>query len=86
MLLGAIEELLTGEPYVARAKLRTLILATIGFPGLAEIAGIHEKSLIRMLGPKGNPTSDNLLTIIRVLAEREKVQFTVKAAPPRKAA
>src|SRR5687767_7156576 len=73
-LLGAIEELLAGDRYVACAKLRRLILATIGLSGMAEATGIHEKSLARMLGPKGNPTTDNLLAIIRVLAEREKVR------------
>jgi DNA-binding phage protein len=50
----------------------------MGFPAMAEAVGIHEKSLTRMLGPKGNPTSDNLLAVIRVLAEQEKVRFTVK--------
>jgi DNA-binding phage protein len=53
---------------------------------MAEATGIHEKSLVRMLGPKGNPTTDNLLAIIRVLAEREKVRFEVRQAKPRKAA
>jgi DNA-binding phage protein len=85
-LLGAIEELLIGERYVACASLRRLIAATVGFRGMAEITGIHEKSLLRMLGPKGNPTTDNLLAIIRALAEREKVTFAIKEAKTRKAA
>ena len=85
-LLGAVEELLTGEPYVARAKLRRLIAATLGFPAMAKSTSIHEKSLQRMLGPKGNPTTGNLLTIIRVLAEREKVTFAIRDAKARKAA
>lgn len=85
-LLGAIEELLAGDRYVACAKLRRLITATMGFPAMAEATGIHEKSLARMLGPKGNPTTDNLLAIIRVLAAREKVRFEIRQAKPRKAA
>ena len=76
----------TEDRYVACAALRRLIVATMGFPAMAEATGIHEKSLVRMLGPKGNPTTDNLLAIIRVLAEREKVRFEVKQARPRKAA
>lgn len=85
-LLGAIEELLAGDRYVACAKLRRLTLATMGFPAMAEATGIHEKSLARMLGPKGNPTTDNLLAIIRVLAAREKVRFEIRQAKPGKAA
>jgi DNA-binding phage protein len=53
---------------------------------MAKSTNIHEKSLSRMLGPKGNPTTGNLLTIIRVLAEQEKVTFAIKEAKTRKAA
>ena len=85
-LVGAVEELLAGDRYVACASLRRLIAVTVGFSRMAEMTGIHEKSLIRMLGPKGNPTTDNLFKVIRVLAGRENVRFAVKEAKPRQAA
>ncbi|MCZ6774299.1 MAG: transcriptional regulator, partial [Proteobacteria bacterium] len=37
------------------------------------------KSLIRMLGPKGNPTAKNLFGILGELKEQEGVEFEVHA-------
>jgi DNA-binding phage protein len=53
--------------------------ATIGFPVLAEKAGIHVKTLHQMFGPKGNPTAANLFNIIACLQEHEGVRLQVVA-------
>jgi hypothetical protein len=39
------------------------------------------KSLMRMLGPAGNPRADNLFEVVSFLQQREKVRFQVKTAP-----
>jgi hypothetical protein len=39
-----------------------------------------EKSLMRMLGPGGNPTAENLLGMISVLQEETGVQLEIRAA------
>ena len=40
----------------------------MGFERLGELTGIPAKSLMRMLGPKGNPQARNLLDVIGHLA------------------
>ena len=40
-----------------------------------------EKSLMRMFGPKGNPSSHNIFGVIAELAKAEGVNFSLKAKP-----
>jgi DNA-binding phage protein len=61
-----------------------VVKASPGFPAVAKATGIHEKSLIRMLGPKGNPTAASLARIFRVLADHHNVDFVVKTSPRKK--
>jgi DNA-binding phage protein len=63
MLDEAATLFLNGEPDVARAILRDLVNATVGFEGLAEATAKPSKSLHRMLSPRGNPSMDNLAAI-----------------------
>ena len=55
-------------------------------PGLHIEAGtlteIPPKSLSRMFGPKGNPTSKNLLKVINALSEYEGIRLRVIAEEP----
>jgi hypothetical protein len=46
---------------------------------LGELTGRNPKSLIRMLGPKGNPTAKNLFNILGELREQEGVEFEAHA-------
>ena len=41
---------------------------------------IDPKSLMRMLGPSGNPKTDNFIEIIKYLQTREGVHLKVEAA------
>jgi DNA-binding phage protein len=79
LLSDAIESLLAGEEALGREILRDYINATLGFPALAEMTGIHVKSLHQMFGPKGNPTAANLFSIIACLQEHEGVRLQVVA-------
>jgi DNA-binding phage protein len=78
MLTEAINELLSGDLDAGKAMLRDYINATITFDGLARETGKPSKSLHRMLGPRGNPTAENLFAIIRVLQQAEHIQLAVK--------
>ena len=46
---------------------------------VAEATHIPSKSLMRMLGPSGNPRADNLFEIVSFLQQREGLRFHVKA-------
>ena len=67
LLKESIELLLAGEVDIGKALLRDYVNATVGFEKLARATGIPTKSLMRMLGPNGNPRASNLLTIIAKL-------------------
>jgi DNA-binding phage protein len=79
LLTEAINELLAGDLQAGKAMLRDYVNATITFDGLADAVGKPSKSLQRMLGPRGNPTADSLLGIIRALQDVERVRLHVKA-------
>jgi DNA-binding phage protein len=67
LLTEAVELLLAGELETGKAILRDYINATVGFEKLAKETGTPPKSLMRMLGPKGNPRASNLLGVISTL-------------------
>jgi DNA-binding phage protein len=79
LLTEAVEQLLAGELEDGKAVLRDYINATIGFEKLAKATGTPPKSLMRMLGPKGNPRANNLLTVIGKLQRISKVHLAVAA-------
>jgi DNA-binding phage protein len=80
LLREGIECLLTGDIATAKTILRDYINATLGFTELAEATRIPSKSLMRMLGPSGNPRTDNLFVVVSFLQRHEGVRFRLKAA------
>lgn len=79
MLTEAVNELLAGELDTGKAMLRDYVNATISFQTLADETEIPVKSLQRMLGPRGNPTAENLLKIINVLQKSEHIKLSVSS-------
>jgi hypothetical protein len=79
-LTEALDCFLAGDTETGKAILRDYINATIGFEALGTLTGKDAKSLMRMLGPKGNPQARNLFDVIAQLQEREGVQFHVQPA------
>ncbi len=75
----AVNELLSGDLDAGKAILRNYINATITFQELGRKLKKSSKSIHRMLGPRGNPRADNILEIIKILQEHEKVKLQVKA-------
>ena len=79
-LLGeAMQALLDGDLEEGRAALRSCINATVGFEKLGTALGQSPKSLMRMFGPAGNPTAENLLAVIGVLRAEIGVRLQVRA-------
>ncbi|CAA7623143.1 DNA-binding protein [Magnetospirillum sp. UT-4] len=71
LVTEASEHLLDGDFATAKAILRDYINATIGFDELGRAVGTPPKSLMRMLGPRGNPQANSLLPVIAFIRRRE---------------
>ena len=74
-----VERLLAGEVETGKSVLRDCINATIGFRELGGLTGKSPKSLMRMLGPHGNPRARNLFEIIGRLQQREGLHLKAQA-------
>jgi hypothetical protein len=55
LLREGIDTMLTGDMDAGKAILRDYVKATVGFEKLDEATATLPKSLIRMVGPRGNP-------------------------------
>lgn len=77
LLDEAVSLFLNGDPEAARLVLRDLVNATVGFEKLALETARPSKSLHRMLSAKGNPTMDNLNSILKVLRTKLQVEIEV---------
>lgn len=83
LLREGVEAFVTGDVETGKTVLRDYINATVGFPHLGKITRRSPKSLMRMLGPAGNPQARNLFEIVQYLQKRERVRFRVRAASAR---
>jgi len=72
LIAEAVECLLDNDFETAKSILRDYINATMGFDELAREVGTLPKSLMRMLGPRGNPQAKSLLPVIAHIRRREK--------------
>src|SRR5437588_8174499 len=79
LLREGVDTLLAGDVDTGKAILRDYIKATVGFEKLAEATGTPPKSLVRMLGPRGNPQARNLFCVIGYLQKRAGVELHVTA-------
>ncbi len=79
LLTESIECMLAGDTDTGKALLRDYINATVGFEKLADITNKPSKSLMRMFSPSGNPTANNLFSIISTLQKREGVKLHIQA-------
>jgi DNA-binding phage protein len=79
MFQEAMQSLLKADVDDGRAALRTYINATLGFERLGAVLGRSPKSLMRMFGPNGNPTAENLLSVIGALQAETGVHLEVRA-------
>jgi DNA-binding phage protein len=79
LLREAIELMLSGDEKTGRAILRNYINATVGFQQLEHASSIPANSLMRMLGPNGNPSARNLFGVLAHLQAHEGVNFALQS-------
>ncbi len=79
LLREGIENFLSGDVETGKIILRDFINATIGFTKLSDVTRRSAKSLMRMLGPTGNPQARNLFEIVAYLQRAEGVRFEVRS-------
>ena len=77
LLREGIDTMLAGDVDTGKAILRDYIKATVGFEKLGEATGTPAKSLIRMLGPRGNPQAKNLFSVIGYLQKQAGLHLHV---------
>jgi hypothetical protein len=80
LLREGIESFLVGDVEIGKIILRDFINATVGFAKLSDVTRRSAKSLMRMLGPRGNPQARNLFEIVAYLQRAEGVRFEVRSA------
>jgi hypothetical protein len=80
LLIEGIEAFLSGDVETGKAVLRDCINATVGFGELSRVLNRSPKSLMRMLGPAGNPQAQNLFEIIAFLQRDAGVNLKVRLA------
>jgi DNA-binding phage protein len=76
----AVDALLSGDVETGKTVLRDNINATVGFDKLATVTKKSSKSLMRMLGPKGNPQARNFFEIVAYLQKKEGLCLRVRSA------
>jgi DNA-binding phage protein len=80
ILQQAVESLLKGDVDAAKSAIRVYINATVGFDALAKRTGTPSKSLMRMFGPRGNPSARNLSTVLQQLQRNSGVRLSVRSS------
>jgi hypothetical protein len=79
LLREGIENFLSGDVETAKIILRDFIDTTVGFTKLSDVTYRSAKSLMRMLGPRGNPQARNLFEIVAYLQHAEGVRFEIRS-------
>jgi DNA-binding phage protein len=84
LIAEAIAALQAEEFDVAKKLIGDYVNATDGFKKLSQVTSTPEKSLMRMLGPNGNPTIANFFGLLSPLLAQEGLRLTI--APERNVA
>jgi DNA-binding phage protein len=77
LLTEATDCFLAGDVDTGKTVLRDYVHATVGFDELSRVTKKSSKSLMRMLGPDGNPQARNLFAILNYLQHKENIRLTV---------
>ena len=83
LLQEAISALQDNELDVAKRLLADYVNATAGYKKLSQLTKTPEKSLMRMLGPKGNPTIENFFGLLSPLLSNENARLIVRSQSSR---
>jgi DNA-binding phage protein len=77
LLIEATDAFLSGDIETGKALLRDYLNATAALPTIAGELNLNEKSLRRMLGPAGNPTLKNFISLLTACSRIEHLQLHV---------
>ncbi len=80
ILVEAIACFLSDDIETGKILLRDYVHATVGFDELAKATRKSSKSLMRMLGPSGNPQASNLFAVLDYLQKKENIRFKLTTA------
>ena len=80
LIEDALQTMLDGDFATARDMLRDVVHATVGFERLSKETHVPVKSLMRMVGPRGNPTATNLFAILASVQRQARVRARVDMA------
>ena len=81
LLQEAAQSMLSGDLATARNLVRNVIKGSIGYAKLSKRTGTPETSLVRMFGPNGNPTAENLSAVFVHLQRLGGVRLRVSTEP-----
>jgi hypothetical protein len=81
LLREAVGCVVSGDVETGKSVLRKYINGTVGFVALGEAVGRSPKTLMQMLGPRGNPTITNFFDIVAHLQKVEGATLAVIDAP-----
>lgn len=77
LIIEATNAFLDGDIDTGKTLLRDYLNATEAFTSLAVELAQDEKSLRRMVGPNGNPTLKNFITLLGACKNRENIDLKV---------
>jgi DNA-binding phage protein len=77
LIIEATNALLEGDIEAGKSLLRDYLNATESLPVVASELNMHEKSIRRMLGPKGNPTLKNFIGILKACTRMESLKLEI---------
>jgi DNA-binding phage protein len=78
----ALQAVFDGQMDDAKILLRDCINATVGFEVLAETSGVPVKSLMRMVGPRGNPTLKNFVGMVQAIQIQTGIKAQARVVDP----
>lgn len=79
LISEATAAFLDGDVTTGKSLLRDYLNATESLPHIAHSLNKDDKSLRRMLGPKGNPTLNNFIELLHACQQQEHIRFELKA-------
>jgi DNA-binding phage protein len=77
LITEALTMILRGEITAGRLMIREYINATGSMSEICRKLNKHQSGVVRMLGPKSNPTLESFVPVVRACAEREKIELSV---------
>lgn len=77
LLIEATNAFLDGDLATGKTLLRDYLNATETLPAIASELNLNEKSIRRMLGPKGNPTLKNFVSLLGACSRIEHLKLSV---------